>query len=622
MTLTGFTLLENPADTVVAAATNTMTEWGIAVLYATVTDGARDVTLQGNTIDLNRTYPNTFGIYANATHSEAAPTTGATATGPTGGHNGLRVLGNTITDVNIGIVSVGPTAAADHDATVAIGGATAADGNTITNYGTTNAFSSYFSVSGTVNGILVRNVHAATIANNTVESSNGGTTAGTLRGIFVVAASNAPTGTTAHTITDNRISVRSGAATCAITALQVESGALNATGSLSILRNDFHTSGHTVTASGTVIFIAVGGSATAGPLSTTISSNTFTNLTLNTTGSATLINNSFARPANGTTTVSNNAIVTQFSKTGAGGTVRGYFNDSTSPPSASETNSGNTFSNITVAATGSTTLEVWRNSDGATTGGSRKTITNNAFSNISNPGAGVTTALIASFSDPTFAGNSVSGNTISGVTAGGTLIGISSTSQNQNQNQNINGNTVHTLTGSGTGTVTGISISGGNSQVVAGNKIYNLENSNAGGGVFGITVGGGTTTEVNNNLIGDLRGPNLNAGNSLVGINITGGTTINASYNTVRLAATSAGALFGSSALSASTTPTVTLRNNLLVNLSTANGTGLTAAYRRSSTTLTSYGAASNNNALFAGTPGPANVLFADGTNTDTTLAA
>ncbi|MFN7553058.1 MAG: beta strand repeat-containing protein [Pseudomonadota bacterium] len=616
VTITGFVLAENAANTVTAAATNNMTEWGIALLYATATDGARDVTLQGNTVDLNRTYQNTFGIYANATHSESAPSTGASATGPTGGHSGLRVAGNTITDVNIGIVYVGPTAAADQDATLTVGGATAPEGNTITNYGTTGTFSSYANVSGTVNGILVRNVRAATIAQNTIESSNGGTTAGTLRGIFVVTASTLPTGTPAHTITGNRISVRSGVGSGTITALQVESGAVNAGGSVSITGNDFHTSGHTVGATGAVTFVAVAGSAINGPLATTISNNTFTNLTLNTTGSATLIANSFTRPANGTTTVNNNAIVTQFSKTGAGGTVRGYDNFGSSPATATETNSGNTFSNVTLAA-GTTTLELWRSSDGSTTG-TRKTITNNTFNNIANPGTGNTIILNVSFSDSTFAGNNVSGNTVSNVSAGGTLTGIVSSSQNQN----ITGNTVHSLTATGTGTVTGILVSGGTSQVIAANKVYNLENSNAGGSVAGITASAGTTVEINNNLVGDLRGPNLNAGNSLIGISIPGGTTVNASFNTVRLAATSGGALFGSSALSASATTTVTLRNNILVNLSTANGSGVSAAYRRSSATLTSYGSASNNNDLFAGAPGPANVLFTDGTNSDQTLAA
>ena len=62
VTIRSFTMLENTGNTITAAATNTMTEWGIALLYATTTNGAQNNTLQGNTIDLNRTYQNTFGI--------------------------------------------------------------------------------------------------------------------------------------------------------------------------------------------------------------------------------------------------------------------------------------------------------------------------------------------------------------------------------------------------------------------------------------------------------------------------------------------------------------------------------------------------------------------------------
>ena len=122
VTVTNCTMLENAANTTTTAASNNMTEWGIAILYATATDNAQNVTLQGNTIDLNRTYQNTFGIYANATHSATAVTTSATATGAAGGNSGLKVYGNQVTDVNNGIVVVGPTAAADHNDGVEIGG--------------------------------------------------------------------------------------------------------------------------------------------------------------------------------------------------------------------------------------------------------------------------------------------------------------------------------------------------------------------------------------------------------------------------------------------------------------------------------------------------------------------
>ena len=67
------------------------------------------------------------------------------------------------------------------------------------------------------------------------------------------------------------------------------------------------------------------------------------------------------------------------------------------------------------------------------------------------------------------------------------------------------------------------------------------------------------------------------------------------------------------------------MKNNILVNTSTAAGTGLTVAYRRSSGTagtLANYNSASNNNLFYAGTPGVANLIYADGTSTAQTIAA
>lgn len=614
VSLEDFVMQENPANTVTTAASNNMTEWGVALLYRTTTDNAQNVTIRNNQISLNRTYQNTFGIYANATHSATAPTTSASATGPDGGNSGLTIRGNAISNVNNGITVVGPTAAADHNTSVVIGG-TGSDVNTITDYGTTGTFSSYANVSGTVNGILVRNTRDYFIRGNTITSSAGGTTTGTLRGIFVPAFSAAPTGTLNQAIRGNTISVRSGVAGGAVAGIIVESGTSTATSTVELRDNTIVNSGWTLAATAAFTGISLAGSGTAGPLTTLIDGNRFDNLSLTTSGGVTLISNSFTRPANGAITVSNNAIVGSFQKTVAGGTVRCYDNFGSSPASVTEINSGNDFSNISLAGSGSTTLECWRSADGGTPG-SRKTVTNNTFSNITNQTTGANTILIVSFSDNTFAGNTVSGNVVSNVanTGGGTaaLIGISSTSQNQN----IAGNTVHTLSSTASGAVSAISISGGTTQVVAANRIYNIESTNANPQVNGILVSAGTTVSVQNNLIGDLRTPAANAGNPLVGINITGGTTVAADYNSVFLSATSTGALFGSSALSASTSPTVTLRNNNLVNTSIANGTGVSVAYRRSTTSLTSYAAASDANNLFAPS------LYFDGTNNDTTLAA
>ncbi len=90
---------------------------------------------------------------------------------------------------------VGPTAAADNNDGLDIGGTTAGTANNITNFGTTGTFSAYANVSGTVNGVLVRNTKNFNVSRNTITSSNGGTTVGTLNGIQVPAFSVAPTGT-------------------------------------------------------------------------------------------------------------------------------------------------------------------------------------------------------------------------------------------------------------------------------------------------------------------------------------------------------------------------------------------------------------------------------------------
>src|SRR4051794_30943428 len=65
VTVTGFVMQENAANTVTTAGSNTMTEFGVALFYFAPIDGAQNNTISGNTISLNRTYQNTFGIYSN-----------------------------------------------------------------------------------------------------------------------------------------------------------------------------------------------------------------------------------------------------------------------------------------------------------------------------------------------------------------------------------------------------------------------------------------------------------------------------------------------------------------------------------------------------------------------------
>ncbi len=610
LTIDGFQMLENPGNLTTTAASNNMTEFGVALFYATTTNGSQNVTVQNCIITLNRTYQNTFGIYSNSTHSATAVTTTASATTTDGGNSGLKLYGNSISNVNIGIVVVGPTAVADHNEGLDIGGTAAATGNSVTNYGTTGTFSSYANVSGTVNGVLVRFTRNYNVSFNSIISSVGGTTAGTLRGIYVPTFTTAPTGTLTNSINNNNISVQSGVLAGTLQGIVVEATTASTTSTLNINNNDFSASGHTIAAaSGTITFI----SNAAVVQNENINTNTFTNMSVNTTGSVTFITNTTTNAViGGIKNVNGNSIVTAFAKTGAGGTVTLFTDDGSDVAGAFNNSNNNNFSNITV--TGAAIILGLSNTNG---GSPTKTVTGNTLSNWTG-GTGATTAMVVSFSGTA----TVSNNSINTITGGGSVTGISSASGGSVAADNFSQNTVHTLTGSGTGAVTGMLNSSGTLRNFFRNRVYNLSNTNAGGTVSGLTVSSGTTINVYNNLIGDVRAPALNATNSLFGINISGGTTVNADFNTVYLNATSTGANFGSSALNASSTPTFTMRNNILVNTSTAAGTGLTAAYRRSSTTLTTYGSASNNNDFFAGTPSATSVIFTDGTNSDQTLAA
>lgn len=628
ISLEDFSVTENAANTVTDAATNNMTEWGIAILNASTTNGSQNVTIKGCTIDLNRTYQNTFGIYNNCNHSATAPTTAVPATA-TGTSSGLTIIANNITDVNVGIVVIGPTPANAENDGITIGGS-AVNGNTITNFGTTSTFSGFANVSGTVNGILLRCSKNFTISHNSITSSDGGVIGGNLRAVYCAAPANPPLqGTTVNSVSNNTISLKSGnvAAGAVEQGIFVETSSVNATSTLNITNNNFVALTHTVANASAITGILNSSPA----FNVNINGNTFTNLSVNTTGNFTFISSSVTLPAGGSHQVNNNSIVTAFNKTGAGGTVTLFTSTSNSPTGSVSSVSNNNFSNITVA--GNTIIAGWISRDGASTiNGPTKTVSNNTFTNwVSELGA--ITVLTENASAP---GSTASGNVINNITGGGTVIGISLLA---NTNTTLTGNLVHTLTGTGGFPVTGISMSGTsnnpNDVKVVKNKIYNLVNSNAAGFVNGITcafIGTAAVTNatvlIANNLIGDLKAPNANndVTDVIRGINITATavtSNINVFFNTVYINATSTGSHFGTSGVfhannATSTTATLEMGNNIIVNTSTANGLGQTVAYKRSASGFGNYAEASNFNIFYAGTPSATNLIYYDGTSAST----
>jgi hypothetical protein len=504
VTIRTFTMQENAANTTVTAASNNMTEWGVALLYATTTDGCQNISILNNTISLGATYQNAFGVYANSTHSGTAPTTSATATTVTGGNHNLAVKGNVISNVHMGVVVIGPSAAADQNDGLSIGGTTLSDGNTIT-FGSTStiATSGYANLSITVNGILVRNTKNATVSNNSL-TSNGTVVLGTINGIQFPAFTNTPTGTFTQNINNNTLNLRSNFTTGTVVGITQPSGSASTTSICNINSNNFTNFGHSIAgASGTLTFITTASTH----FSTNITGNTFTNLTVNTTGSVTFISHSLTMPANGTKLVSNNAIVTAFTKTGAGGTVTFMTTSASSPNSASAVYSNNTISNITL--TGATTFVGMNDTDGSSSG-ANKVFSGNTIGSITT-GAASMTGLTCSYwggTSSAISGNSILNlngqGSITGITLGNTFAGAT--------NSVISGNNIAGLFSTGTGgAVVAITCSNTSTGIsIASNNIGTLS-STAAASVTGISVTGATATTVSKNVICTLTGSNASA---------------------------------------------------------------------------------------------------------------
>ncbi len=274
---------------------------------------------------------------------------------------------------------------------------------------------------------------------------------------------------------------------------------------------------------------------------------------------------------------------------------------------------GNTINNNSRTGTGGTFY-------GVRGGTSRYFVTNNVIRDNSIAAGSSTLAGIYNMSSPTF--EVISGNSIYNLANNGTgsLYGIYTNSVAASDKAIFN-NQVYGLSG-GAGTSYGIYQAAGDTIQIYKNNVYNISRSGAAGLTYGIYVVSGSNNFVYNNFVSELKAPDATGTNAINGIYLAGGTNLGVHYNTVFLNASSTSATtFGTTALYASTTPTLDLRNNILVNNSTPVGTSLTVAYRRSTTTLTSYAATSNNNLFYAGVPGANNLIFTDGTNNDQTLA-
>lgn len=613
ITLDGFTMLENPLNTDNVDATNNMTEFGVALMPASLTNGAQNNIIQNCVIELNRTYLRTFGVYSNSNTNDVVNLTNIAPTTAVGNNSNLQIFGTAISNVNIPIVVVGPQASAAHNDGLIIGG-NGILGNTITNYGT-GTLTTFVPnlVSGLVHGMFIRNTKNASIINNQLTTSDGGIIDGQHRAIFLPTATNSFTGTYTQNISGNTITSRLGVS-AVLQGIFVETGAVNNQSTLIIDNNIFTNFGHTVDATSAINFIVNSTPA----LNVSISGNTITNNTINTSGSVTFFSNNAAK-TNGSLHQFNNNTVSNFTKSTAGGTVL-FYNSATASTGnvLVENMNNNTFENISVE--GATNI----NGMFSTYGDSAvKTAQNNTFNAITG-GSNIVELMRVSNAAP---GSTIAFNTFSNVNSGAEILPIH---LSFGSNILVYKNTIHSLSTSGT-TLSGIRIAGSNWNVYQ-NKIYNLESTNSSAtSVIGIAATSSTigfNSSIYNNVIGDLKAPFANTGDAIRGMSILPTGTSSSTFvlhNTIYLNASSTGTNFGTAGLfvggnANATINNHTIQNNLIVNVSTPNGTGRSSALRRSAVAMDNYNINSDRNAFFVGTPSTGRVVFLNNTTPYQTL--
>ncbi len=173
VTIQGFTIQENAANAVIATTgTNNATEFGVALFYVTATDGAKNNTVQNNTITLNRAYATTIGIFSTSRTTSTSVTATAEATSAAGTNTDNHYYGNNISNTNYAIALIGAAATAIQETGNDIGGAAVGTGNTITNYSTGTAqLSSIISLTGTNAAIYTTHQISDNISFNSMTSA-------------------------------------------------------------------------------------------------------------------------------------------------------------------------------------------------------------------------------------------------------------------------------------------------------------------------------------------------------------------------------------------------------------------------------------------------------------------
>lgn len=551
VTIENFTMRENPLNVTTAAATNNMTEWGVALLYASATNGAQNNRIQNNTISLNKTYSNTFGIYSNTRHTASVTNITAEVTSTAGANSLNRIYGNAISNVNMGIAMIGSGDAAYMDLGNDIGGSALSTGNTITNWGGLAAASIYIGNSGTCYGVFINNQKSETVAFNTITSASVSGTAVTMRGIFKT-YSVVPTGSFTSGINANVITINHGFSSGTLDGIRSEgiSSPLS-TANINIISNRFQNVAVTAVGSSTT-FVGIINTSQCGVLN--INNNIFRgNTSAATTGGFTAISNSgavqttltingnqigdasgdaisFSAATSGSLvgitcaslaagaalSISNNNFQ-GFVQSVAGSGLHSYIGYVHAPNAAITDNiNNNSFTNLVANTSGSVTF-ISRSGAMAVLAGATENCNNNSIvTGFSKPVAGGTVALYNAGSG-SLSGNSMvqTGNNFSNITITGATVlnGWNNTEGGlSGPAKTISGNTFgNWVCGSGTVTVIRTDFSDNNT-TVNNNTISNIS---AAAAVTGISIGSNNKGTVQSC-----------SGNAITGLSSTGAGTV------------------------------------------------------------------------------------------------
>ncbi len=650
VTITSIDLAENPAN----IANPATMEYGYGLFKTNATDGCQNVIIQNCTITLNR-INNVLGSGPAADGSigidvlnaiPTAATTTLTVTAASGTHSNNKFYSNTIQNCNIGIALIGFAAATpftNADTGNDVGGASAATGNIIRNFGGGAA--------GTNPAAGVRTLaqYGLNVSFNTINSNDGGGVnhLGILRGIFINTATSANS-----TINNNTISVKGGGTTQQITGIENVAGSTAAANTISMNNNTISNCTYTTATSG--VFYGIYNNA-ASPATLNINNNIFSNNSCAaTSGSYYCFYNTGAV----TTTINmNNNSINGVTLTAATTSLsfRCLMNTSGVVGTTTTNINNNTFQNIVfsgtavsgefefIYSTGSnlvcnistnsligshtnpttgTTYLIYNNTSSPTVNITNNTLTGTSFIRTASTG---TFYGYYNFGSPSSGTSTISGNNYSNVTLSGSISGYgiyqatSTTQVEKIMNNTFSNYTIGTgsfvvihhnygAAGSensgniisninGTGSLTGIQF--GNATASLGMNVFNNNintiSSTGAALICGMIHTSGNSTNIYKNKIYGIQVNN--AGGSVNGLQIAGGVTVNIYNNLIGdlkapLTSSASDAIRGINIITTTSSSTINVAYNTVSLNATSSGANFSTSalfhtYSGTSTTAT-----------------------------------